>query len=362
LDYRTHWQQKRRRRQLLRLAGIPIVILGITVVGLLVQSLRANAVDWSYSGPDDNLAAPSIIGNLVMAAFSEGEIHCLRINDGSTVWPVPLRRPQRFVSPAAVASGTVIICADYGKVYAVRLTDGEMRWETEAEGPLCGTPLIADRTVYIASKTGKIYAFAIEDGSRRFVTDTGAALGGQPALCNGVVVAAGSHGSIVGLDPASGKQLWNCRVSATFMCPVAEAGGLAAVGSEQGRMYVVDPLEGKVKFSVAVSGLLRNKAVSDGQSLYFCDSTGWLYSIDLSNGARRFSKRLGNSVEAGPCLHRGALYCLVDGSRVVEVEAENGELKRCWRGYEKACSLAVGSYYLVVGTYTAQLLAIELSS
>jgi len=339
---------------------IPVVIIGITLVGLLVQSLRASAVDWSYSGSADSLAVPAISGNLVLVAFSEGEVHCLRINDGSTVWPTPLRRPQRFVSPPAAASDTAIICADYGKIYAVGLTDGEVHWETEAEGPLRGAPLIADETVYIASKSGKIYAFDIKDGNRRFVTDTRAALCGQPALCDGVLVAAGCDGTIVGLDADNGKRLWGCRVSATFICPVGEVGGLAVIGSEQGRMYVVDPVEGEVKFSVAVSGLLRNKAVSDGQSLYFCDSNGWLHKIDLSSGARRFSKRLGSSAQAGPFLHKDALYCLVDGNRVVEVDAETGTVRRCWRGYDGACCLAVGSNYLVIGTYTGKLFAIEL--
>ncbi len=345
-----------------RLALIPVVIVGATLIALLVRSVRCSAVIWSYDGPANNIAVPTISGNLVVAAFSEGQVTCLRVIDGSEVWPVPFRRPQRFITAPGVAAGAAIVCSDYGKVCAVDITDGQKRWEADLQDLLSGAPLVTDEAVYVVSSSGKVHAFSAKTGNHRWATSTGTSLCGQPTFCEGVIVTAGSEGIILGLDADSGRILWRRPLSATLNCPVAEVAGLAAVGSDQGHMYVLDPATGKVMFSAGTAGLIRTKAASDGRNLYFCDTDGWLRKLELPSGIPQFSRRLGKSVEAGPVLYRDAIYCLVDGERVVEVNPADGDVRRCWRGYGAACRLAVDSYYLVVGTYTGKLFAIELES
>lgn len=360
MDYRSRWQQKRRRRQTIRLVLVPLVLLAVVLISLLVRALGQGALSWMYEGPADNVVSPVVTANLVVAAFSEGQVRCLRVVDGSEVWEAPFRRPQRFTSAPAVAKGVAVIAADYGKVYAVGLVDGDLNWEIEVPGALRGRPLIADTTVYLASSNGQVHAIDLITGERLFATDAGAVLSEQPALSGRVLVVAGKEGIIVGLDAGSGQHLWRSRLNTNVISRPVPVDDMIAIGSEQGRMQVIDPADGQIKFTAQAAGMIRTPAVAHAGSMYFCDTDGWLHKHDLRTGQRRFSRRLGESLQAGPLMYGDYIYCLVDGRRVVKVDLEEGLVKRYWSVDTAACLMAVGSQHIVVGTHDGRIVAVEM--
>ena len=345
---------------MLWLALIPVVIVGVTLVGILVRALAANAVAWTTEGPPESLAVPAVGVNVLIAVFSEGQVRCLRVLDGSEVWPTPFHCSQRLLSPAAMVADTAVICCDYGRVYGLDMSNGEIRWSRELTGPLRGSPAIAGTMAYVATRAGKVYELDAESGRHRLLADTRVPFCASPALCGDVLVAAGFDGAIVAIEIPGGKLRWRKRVNATFVAPAAQIGQLVAIGSDEGRMYVLDPQTGKIAYIVEASGLLRTAAVSLDGAMFFCDSDGWLHSCEAATGASRFSRRIGNSLQVGPLVCGDALYCLVDGDRVVEVDSTQGSVRRRWRGYHGACHLALGSHHIVVGTHTGKLYGIEL--
>jgi eukaryotic-like serine/threonine-protein kinase len=358
LDYRTRLQQERRKRQVLFLALIPAVIVGATLVGILLRALTASAVAWTYEGPKDNFAIPAVSGNVIVAVFSEGQVHCLRVLDGSQTWPTAFYCSQRLLNAAAIVGDTAVICSDYGKVYGLDISNGERRWSRELTGLLRGSLAVTGTLAYVATRAGKVYELDTQTGRHRLLADTQVPFCAGPALCGDLLVAAGFDGAIVAIEIPAGNLRWRKRADATFVAPVAQVGQLVAIGSDQGRMYVFDPQTGSIIYTFEAAGLIRTAAVGLDDTMFFCDSDGWLYSCDAATGASRFRRRIGDSLQAGPIVYHDALYCLVDGDRVVELDHQ-GSVRRSWRGYQGACHLALGSGYIVVGTHTGRLYGIE---
>lgn len=360
LDYRTRWQERQRRRHMLWLATVPVGVVLIAIAVLLAHVLSAEGPEWTYAGPRDNLVAPTVAGNQVLAGFSEGQLHCLRLFDGSQVWPEPFRRPERFVSEAAAGAGTAVLCSDYGGVFACSMVDGKGLWRHQLEGATRAAPLLVDDIAYVVSEKGEVRGYRVRTGEEVLSLDTGMALSARPAMSGSTLVAAGSDGVVIGIDTVSGTEKWRRRLGVTFLCPAACVGEMIAIGSEQWRMYLLDPADGRVTATVAAYGLLRLPAVGDKSSVYFADSEGYLYCADPTTGKTRYASRLGRTVDGGPYLHLGSLYCLVDSSILVEIDTTTCRARRSWRMADAASGLAIGSGYAVVGTSSGTVAAVPL--
>ncbi len=360
LDYRTRWQERQRRRQMMWLVSVPPVIVILVIVVLLTRLLSPHSPDWSYAGPEDNIAAPSIAGNQVVAAFSEGSVHCLRLLDGSEVWPEPFRRPERFVSGVGVAAGTAVMCSDYGMVYACSMVDGRGVWNVRLSGSTRAAPLLVDDIAYVVTEDGEIRGYRADTGEPVLTVDTDIALSARPALHEGTLVAAGSDGVVIGIDATTGAERWRRRLSATFLCPVASIGGRIAIGSEQSRMYMFDPVDGRITSQLPAYGLLRNPAVGDETGLYYSDSEGYLYCADADSGKIRYSLKLGRTINAGPFLRGQNVYLVVDGTALLEMDVTTRDVRRRWRLGGDASRLSVGSGYAVVGTDSGRVAAVAL--
>ncbi|MFP3904156.1 MAG: PQQ-binding-like beta-propeller repeat protein [Armatimonadota bacterium] len=360
MDYRTRWQQKRRRRQFIRLTAIPALIICIILVVYGVRLLFGAGARWSYQGPADNLAIPSTRGNLIVGVFSEGSVQCLRLIDGQPVWENLFARPYRFVAPAVISAGTVVVGSDYDAIYGLDVTRGSQKWAVQADGSFRNTPLVVDDVVYLASTGGKVYALKIADGTMvHEPVDTGRPLSGRPALIDEVLVVPSSDGMVLGLDMQQGAIVWARRLPVSITTPVIKASPFAAVGSDDGREYVINAADGTVQMVSTLRGLVRT-AACDEEYLYFADSEGWIRKVKLATGRSVWRRHVAQSLQDGPYRSGEMLYCLVGGDTVIAVSARDGSVVRRYGGFEGAVHLDVGSGFIAVGTCDGQIHAVEL--
>ncbi len=57
-----------------------------------------------------------------------------------------------------IADGVVVVGANDGRVSAVALADGALRWEFALGGPVTGSAAIADGMIYVGCEDGTLYA------------------------------------------------------------------------------------------------------------------------------------------------------------------------------------------------------------
>jgi eukaryotic-like serine/threonine-protein kinase len=68
-------------------------------------------------------------------------------------------------APPAVASGTVYVGSNDGKVYALNATTGALQWSYATGSNVLSSPAVANGIVYIGSNDHKGYAFGLAGGT-----------------------------------------------------------------------------------------------------------------------------------------------------------------------------------------------------
>lgn len=185
--------------------------------------------------------------------------------DHSVKWRSPqLAQYNLESSPALAADGTVYVAgsdpADHyqGRLYALRSTDGSIKWSFAASGPINSAPAIAaDGTVYVAGSGGWFYAVTPSGAQKWAFQSEADHYQSSPALAPDGTIYVGTSTcrsgtpyctSLLALNP-DGTLKWSYKVGAQVRTsPAVGADGTVYFGAHDGRLYALTP-EGELKWS-----------------------------------------------------------------------------------------------------------------
>jgi len=155
-------------------------------------------------------------------------------------------------SSAAVVGGRVFIGSNDGKVYALRLTDGEELWERETGKAVRAAPCVARiggeapgaERVFVGSADGKLYALDAATGQVAWTYDTGGDIE-APAHCTrlndgrrAVLVGSFDH-SLHCVDARTGQEIWTFPTGERIYGAPAVAVGKVVFGGRDGFLRVL---------------------------------------------------------------------------------------------------------------------------
>jgi outer membrane protein assembly factor BamB len=199
----------------------------------------------------------------------KGDVHALDLN-GKPVWTKSFLMPSRngrpptpvdFDAPLALFDSTLIACTAAGRVYALDVANGDMRWERNLDFPILGTPNVA--TVQVDGAPQK----------RLFVIDQ-------------------SEGALQCLDFASGKPLWKGKGPARCDGSAAVNGAMAVYGSCAGAVHIFSTVNGDLLREITldedsqVAGgvvLLGDSVFSGSRSGKFIDANVQTAAVNWTN-------------------------------------------------------------------------------
>jgi len=124
---------------------------------------------------------------------------------GADVWSGDV-----YGSPAIGADGTIYFGSRDHKVYAVRASDGKMKWSRPTGLNVTSSPAIgSDGTIYIGSGDKKLYALNSKDGSVKWVRKMPDAVVSSPALgADGTVYVGSLDKKVYALSAGQGRVKW----------------------------------------------------------------------------------------------------------------------------------------------------------
>ncbi|MCK4869560.1 MAG: outer membrane protein assembly factor BamB [Gammaproteobacteria bacterium] len=154
----------------------PVVAGNILLVKTEIGSLIAyNAINgkrlWSYQNIEPGLilrgsSSPVVHGRYVVAGFANGKLAVLTLRSGQVVWQRTIAEGkgstsvQRMVdidATPSVINNTIYVATYQGKIAAVSLRSGRIRWQHKLSSY---TGLVADKTdVYVTDAKGCVWAF-----------------------------------------------------------------------------------------------------------------------------------------------------------------------------------------------------------
>jgi eukaryotic-like serine/threonine-protein kinase len=224
----------------------------------------------------------------------------------TAVWTA--RAGRRFTGPAELQDNTLYLASIDRKVYAVNLTNGEIRWFTRFPGMIVGGVLVAGDTVFAASSRpeGRVSALRRRNGKQIWRRST-APIGAPLALVHGLLVAQTQRGEVLAIDPVQGTIRWRRKlgIARTAAAPV-EAGGILVATTDT--LYRLQADNGRITHRALSPGTIVSSWLKQGTSMVAGTTDSQVVSINPAHLRRNWSLRVDAPVLGAPASLGDTLY------------------------------------------------------
>ncbi|MEW6689123.1 MAG: outer membrane protein assembly factor BamB [Pseudomonadota bacterium] len=231
---------------------------------------KSGALRWRTRVSSEVLAAPKVAEGLVLVRSADSRIFAFGAEDGKRRWVYQRAAAALSVrSPAGLTphQGSAYAGFSGGKLAAIALANGSVRWEATVALPkgatelervtdLVGDPVAQGREVCAAAFQGRAACYDALNGnllwSREMSTLTGIALDARYAFV------ADAKGAVHALDRSNGRSIWKQdRLANRRLSLPLPLGTEVAVGD----------LQGYVHFLARESGAFVARAATDGGAI-----------------------------------------------------------------------------------------------
>jgi outer membrane protein assembly factor BamB len=191
------------------------------------------------------------------------------------------------IKAAPVACGGIVVVGTVnGTLYGIN-SDGTLRWKILTETSIEAPALIVDNTVYVGNLEGKLFAVELQSGAIRWTYTTDNQIMGSPAYFTRgerKVLMVGSYDYYLhGVDPATGEGLWKYETMNFINGSCALYAGMAVFGGCDGFLHLVDAISGKERASLEISTYVASSASISGDVAFVGDYDGRFSAVDLLN-------------------------------------------------------------------------------
>ncbi|MFW6413224.1 MAG: PQQ-binding-like beta-propeller repeat protein [Oceanicaulis sp.] len=210
---------------------------------LLAMDIETGEILWSHRSIAETarlLTAPSpaVLGDVVIAPFTSGEVVALRAQTGTVLWSdsltragglTPLSSINDIAASPIIIGDSVYAMSHSGILASFDLRTGERNWTLPAGG--LHAPYLAGDYLFLVTTDAEVAAIDRREGAVRWITQLDAFKNQRrrrdriswagPILAGDRLVLASSDGEMVFLDPATGDRLADRNVRApVFIAPV----------------------------------------------------------------------------------------------------------------------------------------------
>src|SRR3954454_7509485 len=222
-------------------------------------------------------------------------------------------------SPAVAGSSVYCVILERGRgiragrVVAVNVGSGRTRWSHKLPSRAESSPLVVGKTLYFGTENGTVYALRTSDGSVKWrYRASGAVKGGVAMDYRGRLFFGDYSGHLTSVRASDGHKLWRVSTSGAryglssgqFYATPAVAYGRVYIGNTDGFVYSFASSTGKLAWRIHTGGYVYGSAavaqVPGGRpTVYFGSYDRRLYALDARSGARRWVRAAGGRVSGG---------------------------------------------------------------
>ena len=252
--------------------------------------------------------------------------------------------PNNPSSPA-VADGVVYFCAG-GRLYAVNVETGSLKWRYPAEETLTATikssPVIGEDLVYFGAGDGKLYAITKDSGELGWTFVTKGIMSSSPMLADGVIYVGSSDDHLYAVDAATGQLKWGggFKTRDDVSSSPAVVDGLVYFLSNDMMLYAANALDGKAKWSVRVGNWSAASTPVVTENSVYLATGNMLQVFQAKSGRLKWSLKFSNDISTIPAVASGDVYFATRNGRLYAV-TRAGKLK--WPAPVELGSAAYGS-------------------
>jgi outer membrane protein assembly factor BamB len=259
-----------------------------------VIALDSNGKEkWVAQTSSEILSAPFVMDDTVIVRSNDNRIWAFDGTDGKRRWLYQRPAPSltlRIAPGMAGDRGTVFVGVPGGKLVALNVNTGAVRWEGTVNSPRGATelervadvtsaPILIDRDVCAAAFQGRVSCFDSLNGTNIWGRDISVASG--IGADGRYVFATDERSAVVALARSSGGNLWRQdKMAHRRLTAPASMGRAAAMGDYQGFVHYLSREDGAMLARVATDGSpMLVGPVAAGNSLIVQTANGTVLSL-----------------------------------------------------------------------------------
>jgi outer membrane protein assembly factor BamB len=264
------------------------VIAG-TVGGELVRlGLADGAERWRLTGEPLGLTALVSDDTSVYVLGPDGAVRAHALDTGQVRWrrPAPKAEESRIDPgqrlPAPVLAGGVLV-ASLGEAGLVGIStaEGAVHWRRPMP-PVLGMTREGD-TVYVSTRSGKMAAVGVADGALRWEQAPASVLTSPPTYVQGVLWVGTEPSQLLAVSPSDGRRLSGIALPSLLVTQLAVHGEQLVVptSGREGLLIVLRRQGGAPVFTLRTDTPLRTQPVIIGDQLFALGLDGRVLSWNL---------------------------------------------------------------------------------
>ena len=206
--------------------------------------------------------------------------------------------PQEF-SAATVYADTVYIGSSSGWFFALRATNGALRWRKKLGAVSCA-PIVAGGVLYIGSADGTLLAVDAQTGTEKWRYQSRGPIEQPPMATGDLIVFSNEADQVVAVDAINGKFKWQYKAETPEEYTLRGHAGvtidndLIFTGFSNGTLAALRKDTGSVAWSTSLKGDADRFMDVDatpvvvGDHVYASSSSGGVYALDKATGLIRW--------------------------------------------------------------------------
>jgi outer membrane protein assembly factor BamB len=314
-----------------------LVILPSDESDLYAFDCRNGNVKWIFNGAPIT-ATPIIQDSIVYVGSTNGRLYAIRISDGSVKWrTAATTNAGTFLANALIKNGVVYIGDYRGRCHAYNVSDGSAKWTYDILGPYTNvnsTPILNGNSIYFASYDGKIYALDAATGAYKWNTvSTGNPIESGMALVNNTIYV-GALPRVYAFDANTGNTKW-ITTTPTFTQYISSptiADNTVFIGGGDVIMYAYKTTDGSILWTklLTPAGSINSSPVYRNGVIYIGGGNGIMYALQSANGNLVWQNSDAGSIQniySGPTLSEKVLYSGTLGGKLIAINIQSGSTK-----------------------------------
>jgi outer membrane protein assembly factor BamB len=212
---------------------------------------------WKVQASSEILTAPVIGQGLVLVRSIDNRIAAYDMETGVRKWAVNRPLPAltlRAVSGIAMTNELAIVALPGGKLVALSLNNGGLRWEASVADPkgateleriadVLGTPVVVGQVVCSAAYQGRVSCFDLGSGAVRWTKNISSEVG--VSVDERFVFAVDNGGAVSAYSRTEGSSIWrNDKLANRKISAPTSFGRVVAVGDAFGYLHLLSREDG----------------------------------------------------------------------------------------------------------------------
>ena len=185
-----------------------------------------------------------------------------------------------FEGTPAIVDGVVYLGDLDGRILALHLATGKVKWEKKFETGFNASPAVKDGLLYIGDLDGVFHCLSLTDGAEQWKHETMAEINSSANFYKDQVLIGSQDATLYSLNGKSGEITWKFAIADQIRCSPTVIENRCFLAGCDGKLHIVDLDKGAAVADVPIESPTGSTPAARGDMVYFGNEGGVFFGIN----------------------------------------------------------------------------------